>query len=224
MFESSWPQKFIWFEMQPLPPSVALVANGEIISPIKTQSLLSIYKEIVAVDGGLQHCDKMGIVPSLIIGDLDSASDETLKKYAQVPIIKFPKEKDESDLELAIQEMLRKGVEKMALFGVLGKRVDHLLYTLYLLTRYRSNLVIQSEEETIFCLQKQNLVSAFPGQTISLIPLTQASGISTEGLKCELHEATFDKRFMSLSNICLKNSFKINIQSGDLVCFMQKKN
>ena len=209
--------------MHPFSPQVALVANGEIVSYAKIKILLSTFKKIIAVDGGLNHCEKMGIEPSLIVGDFDSVSDQTLKKYADVPLRKYPAEKDESDLELAINEMLDQGVDSLALFGVLGKRIDHLLYTLHLVARHPSRLMIQSEEETIFCLQKQNHVAAFPGQTISLIPLGQVTGVTTEGLQWEVHNAAFNKHFMSLSNICLGNSFKVNMQSGDLLCVLQKK-
>lgn len=207
--------------MQPLFPQVALVANGEIISYAKTKGLLSAFKKVVAVDGGLDHCEKMGIIPCMIIGDLDSVSEASLKKYSDIPILKYSRDKDESDLELAIQELLKQGIESLALFGVLGQRVDHLLYTLYLLTRYPSKLVILSEEETIFCLQNQSQVAASPGQTISLIPLNQVTEVTTEGLKWEVHQATFDKKFMSLSNICLGNSFNVAVKSGDLLCCLQ---
>ena len=161
--------------MQPLSPDVALIANGEIRSYDKTKKLLSAFENVIAIDGGLEHCKKMGITPSMIVGDLDSVSEQTLKEYSQVALLKYPKEKDESDLELAIKELLGQGIRSMALFGVLGKRVDHLLYTLYLLARYPANLVIESEEEIIFCLQKQNHVSSSPGQTVSLIPLNQVA-------------------------------------------------
>lgn len=209
--------------MQPASSRVAVVANGEIISYDKTKRLLSTFEKVIAVDGGLDHCEKMKIIPYKIVGDLDSVSAQTLKKYPHVPLLKYPREKDESDLELAIDDLLNEDVDFITLFGVLGKRVDHLLYTLYLLTRHPTKLVIESEDETIFCLQGQKHIKAFPGQTVSLIPLNQVSGLTTEGLKWELHHATFDKKFMSLSNICLGNSFKVNVGSGDLLCCLQKQ-
>lgn len=208
--------------MLPISPSIALVANGEIKSYDKTKSLLTKFKKIVAVDGGLDHCDRMDIVPHLIVGDFDSVSEDALKKYAQVPILKYPRDKNKSDLELAIQEMLRQGADSIALFGVLGKRIDHLLYTLYLLARYPSKLIIESEEETIICLQNHHQIPSFPGQTISLIPLSEVSGVTTKNLQWELHMDTLDKKFMSLSNICLGHSFTVDIKSGNLLCCVQK--
>ncbi len=61
------------------------------------------------------------------------------------------------------------------------------------------------------------------GQTLSLIQIGDpAEGVTTEGLKWELHSATFSKYFFSLSNICLKNRVKIRVEQGDLLCCMQK--
>lgn len=207
----------------PFSPSTALIANGEINSHTQTKTLLSGFTQLVAVDGGLEHCDKMNITPHMIIGDLDSVSPSLLKKYSKVPTQIYPTQKNESDLELAVQEVFKQGIDSMAMFGVLGKRSDHLLYTLYLLTKYPSQLIIQSENETIFCLQNQNIITASPGQTLSLVPLGVVTEVVTQGLKWDIQKATMDKTFMSLSNICLGSSFEVRLSSGPLLCFLQTK-
>lgn len=199
----------------------AIVANGEIESYSITQKLLSAFHPIVAADGGLVHCDAMGIEPSLIVGDLDSIPSLLLKKYHHIPLLKFPVDKDFSDLELCIDELLKQGIEKITLFGVLGKRVDHLLYTLHLVTRFPEKLRILSENETLFAIQKTQDIHCSRGQTISLIPLSKVTGVHTKGLKWEIQNGTFDKHFMSLSNICQKDTFSVSIDSGDLICCMQ---
>jgi thiamine pyrophosphokinase len=212
MFESSWPQNLLDFM------EVALIANGEIQSYPAIKTLLAPYHKFVAVDGGLLHCHEMHIKPDLIIGDLDSVPNDLLKFYPDVPTIQFPCEKDESDLELAIDEMIKQSYTKMALFGAVGKRTDHLLYTLYLLTRYPGILTIYSESEVIFRLNKSNHIKAAPGQTVSLIPLNTVHDVTTKGLKWELSHTTLDKHLISLSNVCLGESFSVDVGSGDLLC------
>lgn len=208
--------------MNSLFPRIALVANGEIASYSKTKALLATYEKIIAVDGGFNHCKNMGIIPDCVIGDLDSISSQELINYPEVAIQKFPRDKNESDLELAIHLLLDQGVEALALFGVLGLRTDHLLYTLYLLTHHSNKLIIESEKETIFCLQEKNHIPSFSGQVLSLIPLNEVTGVTTEGLKWEIHDATLDKKFMSLSNVSLEDSFKVSLKTGDLLCCLQK--
>ncbi len=59
---------------------------------------------IMAADGGTQHCKSLGIMPHVIIGDLDSIEIDDLAIYQQagVKIMQHPSHKDETDLELAL--------------------------------------------------------------------------------------------------------------------------
>ena len=205
-------------------PSYALIANGALDNPFSLIPLIRSYQSIVAVDGGLIHCAAMGITPDLIVGDFDSISPELLQKYSQVPVQAFPKDKDQTDLELAIQLIYRPEVEKIAVFGALGNRLDHTLSNLHILRRYPGKIIFESATETVFAVQGSEEIQTIPGQTISLIQMDQASGITTKGLHWELNRAKFDKYFYSLSNIAHGHSFHIEIEEGDLICCLNKGN
>jgi thiamine pyrophosphokinase len=203
--------------------TVALIANGAIQDPVKTAALVKTYSSVIAVDGGLVHCAKMGIMPDLLVGDLDSIPDGLLESYPDLPIRRFSVNKDETDLELALQGIYTPEVAKVTIFGGLEKRTDHLLANLNLLRRYPGKVFLENENELIFVLMGSNEIPCRAGQTISFMPLADpTTGVTSEGLKWELHEATFSKYFFSLSNICLSNRFNIKLQSGDLLCCMQK--
>jgi thiamine pyrophosphokinase len=199
--------------------AVAIIANGSIESYEETKHLVKSYTDVIAVDGGLLHCKKMEIEPILVIGDFDSTSLDLLSHFAHIPQLKFSKDKDESDLELAIQEAIARGYKEFHLFGALGKRVDHLLYTLFLLTRF-PNCQIISENQRIFSLKKENKIKTYPGQTVSLIPLNEVKGVYTKGLKWELKNTNLDKYLISLSNEALSDEFSVNIDSGDLILIL----
>lgn len=208
--------------MTAIPNTIALIANGSIDNYDKIKTYIQNYEKIVAVDGGLAHLDKMGIIPNLLIGDLDSLTPELRQKYSAVEVLQFPQHKDETDLELALNKVYSSGITRITLFGVLGKRTDHALYNLHLLRRYKK-ILIQTENEIIFSVSGSMEIACEEGQTISFIPLADpVRGITTEGLKWELHDANFDKNFMSISNICLKNLVRINIEEGDLLCVLQE--
>ena len=115
--------------------TVALVANGVIDDYEKTAALVRAYKFIIAVDGGLNHLAKMHIKPDVIIGDFDSATNESLQLYSDVPIHRYPSDKDETDMELALQFALSQNPEKIYIYGALGKRPDHELANFHLLRR-----------------------------------------------------------------------------------------
>lgn len=201
--------------------SIALVVNGEIKDYTLISEKIKRHKRLIAVDGGLNHCYFMHVLPQLLIGDLDSALPETIEYFSNIDIQQYPAEKDETDLELALN-MLDLIQEKAIVYGALGGRIDHTLYNLSLLCRYPDRLSFETEKETIFALPQHKTISCYPGQTISLIPLgNSALNVTTRGLKWELHNRTLNQSFMSLSNICLGQSFEISFTDGQLLCCLQ---
>ena len=150
-----------------MPESAALVGNGAIHDYGLIASLISDYDLCIAVDGGLVHCQALQIVPDLIIGDFDSISPEILKKYPTVPTEIFPIDKDQTDMELAIDKVNLPDVKKIALFGAMEKRTDHALSNLHLMRRQPDKIVIETERETIFSLEGEKKFDCRPGQLIS---------------------------------------------------------
>ena len=202
----------------------ALIANGVINDYAVIAPLIKSYGCIIAVDGGLHHCHAMGITPDLIIGDMDSVSPELLASYSHVPTRKFPTDKNETDLELAILSVFTPEIEKITLFAALGNRTDHALTTLHLIRRFPLKVFIESESELIFAFNKELSLSTSPGQTISFIPLGETvHGVNSSGLKWELVDANFDKYYLSLSNICLHDEITVTVREGDLICIVQKQ-
>lgn len=199
--------------------SVALIGNGAIHDYAFISSLIKAYDRLIAVDGGLAHCHKMKLVPNLIIGDLDSISPKLLSQYSHVPTETFPKDKDETDMELALMVANTPSVKKIGIFGALEKRTDHALANLHLMRRLPEKIVIETERESLFSIQGKNQFKCYKGQTISLIPIGSSPiGVTTKGLKWELEDAILNKDFFSLSNICLGTHFEISIDQGDLIC------
>jgi thiamine pyrophosphokinase len=91
---------------------------------------------IVAADGGTLALEQWGVVPHAIVGDLDSLGMERALEYGQrgVTVVPFSPEKDESDLELAIDYATQAKADELVLLGILGgERFDHELANALLL-------------------------------------------------------------------------------------------
>jgi thiamine pyrophosphokinase len=199
----------------------ALIANGEITNPLVELRDVHKFDQIIAVDGGLNYCHKVGIKPHLIIGDLDSVHADFLALYPHVPKITVPEAKDETDLEIAIKHVLTSATE-IVVFGALGGRTDHTLYNLNLLSRYPGKIIYEAEHELVMAIDKKAELKTFVGQILSFLPLNgPVLGVMTKGLRWELVDATFDKNFMSVCNEALKEKVEINFTEGDLLCFLQ---
>jgi len=200
-------------------PSIALMANG---SCDAHEDTLRKVKTWIAVDGGLKHCIQFNLTPQIYVGDLDSATEEDLAKFPSIERHIFPKDKDRSDLELALELAFSMTSETLPIFGALGGRTDHLLYNLFLLSRFPNQLRYISQNEVVFAIEKQITISSSPGMTLSLMPLGHpAKGVTSQGLQYELKDAILDTNFLSLSNVALSTEVTINIAQGSLICFLE---
>lgn len=92
----------------------------------KARSLLGKFDFVIAADSGLHAAEKAGIIPDLIVGDMDSLKTPSiLVKYPADHIKIWPREKDYTDTELALSLMKEKGVDDVVLVGGCGGRMDH---------------------------------------------------------------------------------------------------
>ena len=80
---------------------------------------------VLAADGGYRALYSLGYTPDLLLGDFDSLGDLPLP--ADLPVVRFPVRKDDTDTGLALRHGLEQGFRDFALYGCAGGRVDHLL-------------------------------------------------------------------------------------------------
>ena len=203
---------------------IALVCSAEIQDYAFLKQRLLAFPQRIAVDGGANHFYSMGLVPDLIIGDLDSIQPSLLEHFKGVPIQKFPEDKDHTDLELAINAIDLPAADQVVVFGALGERLDHTLGNLTLLSRYPGKLSIESEKERCFVIDRFVELEMSPGQVLSLIPLNgPACDITTTGLKWELNKGKLNKYFLGISNEALGHRVAISVGSGDLLCVIYQR-
>lgn len=87
---------------------------------------------LIAVDGGLEHCERLALKPDLVLGDFDSVRDGQLAKIvrweAESPgrVIRLKPEKDDTDTLAAIRLALKRGYRDFFLYGAMGgRRPEH---------------------------------------------------------------------------------------------------
>ena len=204
-----------------------VVANGELEHPARLKARLLEWGEtrVIAADGGLRNCRKLGLVPESIIGDLDSLDPaEVLQlERAGVQLLRRPRQKDETDLELALFRTLELGIAQVVVLGALGGRLDMTLANLLLLAHPRlTELEIRlwSGDQTAWLLRPPGgEVSGRPGDSLSLIALGgEASGVVTEGLEYPLRSETLDLGVpRGVSNVLTASTALVQLKSGLLL-------
>ncbi len=204
--------------------TVILVANGELSGGFEMERRLLAGWPLIAVDGGLNHCRALGILPDLIVGDFDSAEPAVLRAYTGVERLQFPTEKNETDLQLALGIAVgRFRPERIYVYGALGVRTDHLLANLSLLSLYPELVYLESDKETIWGLKRDTIIATSPDQLISFFSVgIAAGGVKTAGLQWELSDVTLNNQFYSVSNKAVGASVAVSYQSGALLCVVHK--
>ena len=167
---------------------------------------------IIAADGGAAHCRTLDITPDVIIGDMDSLSEEDQQYWAEqgVPFIRHDRRKDETDLELALLHARDLRANETLVLGALGGRWDQTFANLLLPVYHRLaglDVTFWHAGTWIYVIGQSRTIRGKAGQTVSLIPVGgDALGVTTAGLEYPLtNETLYLGGSRGVSNVLLAN-------------------
>jgi thiamine pyrophosphokinase len=183
---------------------------------------------VVAVDGGADELRRRKIIPHAIIGDMDSVSDDTLEYFETkgVKIYTYPTEKDETDLELALNYVFKHGATEVEILNWQGERLDMILAMVGLMSKYDNVIAISDKCEVgvIKAGEKgTQTLKAVPGEIWSFIPLCHAEFL-IEGFKYQFNGSMDITAPIGVSNVALSDFVKIEVKNGKVVFVRWKKN
>lgn len=183
-------------------PFILLAIGGDPGAPARLPHALPAGSVVVAADSGLDRLDAGIVAVDHVVGDLDSASPAALERAAQrgATIHRHPADKDATDIELAIDLIVRHvvpdtGLTRLLVVGAGGGRLDHLVADLLLLTSplLRSLHVTAHLGDATVAVVRPGVVrtlTGMPGDQVSLLPLHgRARGVTTGGLRWPLVDA-----------------------------------
>lgn len=147
---------------------------------------------VLAADGGARTALAFGLQPDVVIGDFDSIDAATRRQLERrsVPFETYPREKDATDGQLAVERALAADPSQLLLLGFLGgPRLDQALANVLVLLRVEIPAVLldESNECTLLRAGAWQAWRPEPGEVISLIPLAgPPEGVRTRGLRWAL--------------------------------------
>jgi len=179
---------------------------------------------IVCCDKGAHHLKRLAMMPDVIIGDLDSIDQRTLKHYEKqnVRVIRYASEKDYTDTELALSYALQLKPKRIFIFCALGGRIDHTLANIYLLTKGFDTgidtFLVDEYCEAFIVNQKCSFIKE-TGKTLSLFALTpRVTGITLAGFHYPLENAVLKMgESRGISNRINQSRAGIVIKKGKLL-------
>lgn len=199
---------------------------GEIHDSPLVRSALDRAGLIVAADSGANRLRALGILPHVVIGDLDSLEGDDLfnLKSVGVEVEPHPDPEQRTDGDVALEYALKRGATSLIVLGLFGgPRYDHAVANLYLLTHpsLRRIPTWAVDGWTALTVLNGDGVSQahFHGQIGDYVSITAISetveGITTVGLKWPLVNATFRRGLNEgTSNELINDRAMIQIASG----------
>lgn len=203
---------------------VLIVLGGDAPGKALLESCAACADLTIAADKGLEAFARAGLKPDLLLGDMDSVREDVLLgMQADTEIDRLPCIKDDTDGVHALDVAIERGAKHITLLGALGGRMDHALANLMLLIRaQRKGVSAQILSESV-CIERVNgcmTLHGAKGDTVSLLPLGEAKGVTIRGFFYPLKEYDLDSAYpLGISNVVTEDAASISVQSGDLLLF-----
>ena len=187
-----------------------ILGNGCIYAPEKVKSRLLAGDFIICADAA-KNTAALGVKPDVAIGDFDSSAPP-----AGAEVIAFPAKKDYTDGELALAYAAERGFDEILLLGMTGgRRIDHLLSNILMLTRY-PGAYMADETNELYILRDTLELSGRRGMTLSVIPIGGSLyGVRARGLEWELNDAVLEfGKSLGISNVITADKCVISAERG----------
>ncbi|HRJ55592.1 MAG TPA: thiamine diphosphokinase [Anaerolineales bacterium] len=201
---------------------IIIFANGNLPYPERARTLIHPDDFILCADGGTRHALALGLNPNVIVGDMDSLPENFSPSTFNGKIVLFPKDKNETDLELAINHALTLNPSQILILAALGGRMDQTLANIALLSNLQlatCDIRLADGVEEIFFCRDQAKVEGRSGDIVSLIPWQgEVTGVFTENLRWHLHHETlYPEKTRGISNEMTADVATVSIKSGLLL-------
>jgi thiamine pyrophosphokinase len=173
---------------------------------------------VIAADSGAQTARAYGIDPDLIVGDFDSLPEAVVAEYASSRIRRYPRAKDHTDTEIALQIAREEGCDEVVLIGGGGGRLDHLLAIVALFERPGPPVAWISANAAVFPVDHEAVQYGRPGELISFLPVgCVPCRMASSGLRWPLDDLEWGRGDLGISNEFVDREVRVSMRSGRLL-------
>ena len=194
-----------------------ILANGDYPTAEIPLGILNTGSYIVCCDGSADRYISEGNIPDIIIGDGDSISTGNRDLYKHLIVI--DSDQETNDQTKAVKFLFDKGIKNIAIVGATGKRDDHSLGNISLLTEYANmgvNIMTFTDYGVFIPCQNNKEFDCIAGAQVSIFNIN-AKDFSSEGLKYPIYD--FQYWWQGTLNESLTDHFKIKAK-GEYIIFI----
>jgi thiamine pyrophosphokinase len=126
---------------------------------------------------------------------------------------------DNTDLEKALDVLLKHKCTRATIIAATGKRLDHTLGNLSVMWNYTTRIEIEIVGEGFVALpiRQKKVIAAKKGTTVSLVPFGACSGITLRGLFYPLTNAAMRVGEIGVSNVVKASPFTVEVKKGRML-------
>ena len=208
---------------QPTNKRVLVITGGSVLRAMPD---LGVFDLVVAADSGVDSAFALGLAPHVVIGDLDSVSEPSLRRVSEsgVDVVVSPTDKDLTDTELALRHAVEMGCASVLVLSPGGGRLDHAHGVLTSITNPAfAHVAIEAVIDTAHVTVVHGSASTHvPRRGSHLLALHAmngvADGITTSGLRWNLlRESLHPWASRGVSNEMLADTAAITVDRGSLI-------
>lgn len=158
------------------------IVGGGVLDPGMIAEATAFAPHVIAADGAADRLADLGIVPSAVIGDMDSVSSVETWSASTTKVLHLA-EQDTTDFEKCLYST---DAPYFIAAGFTGRRIDHTLAVFHaLLARPEKRVFLIGEQEVILLLRSGEQVAwrTTPGAVVSIFPLRPVRGMEARGLR-----------------------------------------
>ena len=215
--------------------SVAIIGNGLFPKKEYPLYLLSQADYIICCDGAFNSYMRYsasyrnGRLPDMIVGDMDSLSPASQKKYQDI-IVRYS-EQETNDQTKAFNYAIDhfKDISDIFFLASTGKREDHTIGNISLLMEYARerdlqsmgiNIQMVSDFATIFPVTDSTEIECGQGRKISIITPDNSLKIHSEGLEWPLDNVVFDNWWKATLNRSTEDIVRLELSHRSIALIL----
>ncbi|HIW97338.1 MAG TPA: thiamine diphosphokinase [Candidatus Tidjanibacter gallistercoris] len=160
-----------------------ILADGEYPSDGVPAALLAGARYVVCCDGAADAYTARGGRPSAIVGDGDSVSDGTARRFRDILFLN--PDQETNDLTKAFSFCLSRGRTRITILGATGGREDHAIGNISLLAEYARQAEVQlvTPYGVFNAAEGTATFDSMPRQQVSLFTIRPGTRVAVRGLR-----------------------------------------
>ncbi len=181
------------------------------------------YDMTICCDAGLDRAIELGVKPTILLGDFDSAEHFSMADdFDSAELVVLPHEKDVTDTEAAVDLAYERGATVITIIGGLGGRLDHTMANLGLLAKYLGKadiFIIDGDNFVRMLAPGKHMIVSAGYEYLGLIPFGgPVTGLTIKNVHYPLENCDVDgTTSLTVSNEITKDPAEISFESGKLL-------